>query len=71
MPWSKLEHAIRLYREGQVTTARAAEIALVPLYDMHGIIRERGIPLHYGLDESREDMRLILERAGLDPQVIG
>jgi predicted HTH domain antitoxin len=67
----KLEHAIRLYREGQITKARAAEIAGVPLYDMHDIIRQRGIPLHYSLDESREDMRLILERAGLDPQAIG
>ena len=67
----KLEHTIRLYREGQITKARAAEIAGVPLYDMHDIIRQRGIPLHYSLDESREDMRLILERAGLDPQAIG
>jgi predicted HTH domain antitoxin len=38
---------------------------------MHDIIRQRGIPLHYSLDESREDMRLILERAGLDPQAVG
>jgi len=65
----KLERAIRLYREGQITKARAAEMVGVSLYDMHDLIRQRGIPLHYSLDEAREDMRLILERAGLDPQV--
>ena len=64
----KLERAIRLYREGQITKARAAEMAGVLLYDMHDLIRQRGIPLHYSLDEAREDMRLILKRAGLDPQ---
>ena len=66
----RLEHAIRLYRKGQVTKARAAEMAGVPLYDMHDLIRQRGIPLHYSLDEAREDMRLILERAGLETQAV-
>ena len=66
----KLERAIRLYREGQVTKARAAEVAGVPLYDMHDLIRQRGIPLHYSPDEAREDMRLILERVGLDPHAV-
>jgi len=66
----RLERAIRLYREGQVTKARAAEMAGVSLYDMHDLIRQRGIPLHYSLDEAREDMRLILERAGLDSQAV-
>jgi len=42
----------------------------VPLYDMHDLIRQRGIPLHYSPDEAREDMRLILERVGLDPHAV-
>lgn len=66
----KLKHALTLYRDGQVTKARAAEIAEVSLYDMHDIIRQQGIPLHYDADEAREDMTLILERAGIDPKEI-
>jgi predicted HTH domain antitoxin len=66
----KLERAIRLYREGQITKARAAEIAGISLYDMHDVIRQRGIPLHYSLDEAREDMQLIMERAGLESEAV-
>lgn len=40
----KLERAIKLYQEGRVTMARAAEIAGVSLYEMMDIIHQRGIP---------------------------
>jgi predicted HTH domain antitoxin len=66
----RLERAIRLYHEGQITKARAAEMVGVPLYDMHDLIRQRHIPFHHSLDETREHMQLILQRAGLDPQVV-
>ena len=59
----KLEHAIKLYREGHVTKERAAEIAEVSLYEMLDAIRQRGVPSHYTLEDAIEDIKGILERA--------
>lgn len=59
----KVEYAVRLYREGRVSKARAAELAGVSLYEMIDLLRERAMPLQYNLMEAREDIRSLLQAA--------
>ena len=46
----RVHHALRTYREGEVSAARAAEAARISLYEMLDRIHEAGIP--YELDAS-------------------
>ncbi len=49
--------AIELFREGKVSLGKAAEIAGVSKWEMLGLLAERKIPLHYTVDELREDLQ--------------
>jgi len=60
----KLEYALKLYREGRVSKARAAEMAGVSIYEIVDLVRERSIPLQYSLEEAMEDIKTMLERVG-------
>lgn len=58
----RLEHALRLYQQGQITKERAAEIAGVSIYDILDELRQRGTVARYSLDELREDLTLLQQR---------
>ncbi len=56
----KRELALRLYREGKVSKARAAEIAGISLWEMMDLLEQAGLPALYTLQEAVEDMRRLV-----------
>lgn len=60
----RLEHALHLYEQGQITKERAAEMAGVSIYDILDELRRRGTVAQYSLEELREDLALLQQRYG-------
>lgn len=56
--------ALELYREDKVSLGRAAELCQMPVEQFMEFAAQRNVPLHYGVDELKEDRRT-LERLGL------
>lgn len=56
----KSDLALRLYREGKVSLARAAEIAGVSLWEMMDRIEQAGVPSSYTLEEALADVRRLV-----------
>ncbi len=52
----RLDNAIRAYQQGEITKARAAELAGVPIYDILDEVRRRNITPSYTIEELREDL---------------
>jgi predicted HTH domain antitoxin len=52
----RIEYAIASYQRGEITKARAAELANVSIYDILDEVRQRGITPGYTLDELRQDL---------------
>ena len=59
----RLENALRLYQEGRITKARAAEIAGVSIYEVMDALRQRGLQAQYTLEEAMTDIKDILSRS--------
>lgn len=57
----KLEHALGLYKEGNITLMKAAEIADMPLWKILEIVREKKIPVHYTLEDAEKDIKTALK----------
>jgi predicted HTH domain antitoxin len=53
----QLEQAVELYRQGQVTLSRAAEMAGLSLRDMIVRLHSSGLELHYQADDLVRDLR--------------
>jgi predicted HTH domain antitoxin len=58
----RLERALHLYEQGQITKERAAEMAGVSIYDILDALRQRGTLAQYSLEELREDLALLQQR---------
>jgi len=58
----RLEHALHLYEDGQLTKEQAAELAGVSIYDILEALRRRGTMVQYSLEELREDLALLRQR---------
>ena len=58
----RLEYALRLYQEGRITKARAAEIAGVSIYEVMDALRQRGLQAQYTLEEAMTDIKDIISR---------
>ena len=56
--------ALELYREDRVSLGRAAELCQTPVEQFLEFAGMHDVPLHYSLDELKEDRRT-LERLGL------
>lgn len=50
------ELAVALFREERLTLARAAQLARMDDFSFQTVLAEREIPMHYGIDEFREDL---------------
>ena len=55
----KLEHYARLYGEGKISLARAADEAGVSLWEMMDYARSRKIPAQYDLEDFQDDLKRI------------
>jgi len=51
--------AVELYKEGRISLGKAAEIAGVSKWEMFDILASRKIPLKYGIDDLREDLKTL------------
>jgi predicted HTH domain antitoxin len=52
-----LEHAVELYRQGQVTGWKAAQLAGISLWNFYKILAEKGILIQYSEHDLDEDLK--------------
>jgi predicted HTH domain antitoxin len=57
----KQELALSLYAARKVTLIQATDIAGVGIFDFQGLLRDRKIPQHYGVQDLEDDMRTLRE----------
>jgi len=53
-----LEHAVELYRRGQITSWKAAQLAGVSLRKFYKILAEKGILIQYSERDLDEDLKI-------------
>ena len=52
-----VEHAVELYRTGQVTAWKAAQLAGVSLWAFYKILDEKGIIIQYSENDLEQDLK--------------
>ncbi len=57
----KQELALSLYTSRKVTLIQAADIAAVGFFEFQGLLKDRKIPQHYGVQDLEDDMRTLRE----------
>lgn len=60
----KLQYAGKLYQENKVTLAKAAEEAGVSIREMMEYLKQKKIPMQYGVEDFERDLKGIYERLG-------
>jgi predicted HTH domain antitoxin len=53
----RLELAVALFREERLTLAQASRLAEMDQFSFQSVLADRQIPIHYGIEEFREDLR--------------
>lgn len=56
-PELKRELALTLFQQDRLTLAQASRLAEITQLAFQRLLADRQIPIHYGIDEFREDMR--------------
>jgi len=56
------ELALKLYRQGEVSKAKAAEMAGISLWEMMDLIEREQIPSDWTLKEATEEVERLLQR---------
>jgi len=59
----KQELALRLYNQGKVTRAKAAQIAGVSLWEITELLERLGTRWHYSLEEAKAEIREVIKQA--------
>jgi predicted HTH domain antitoxin len=54
-----LDDAVELYRRGQITGWRAAQLAEISLWNFYKILDEKGIPIQYSEHDLEEDLKAL------------
>jgi len=55
----KREIAVALFAQDRLTLGQASKLAGVGQLDFQAILSDRNIPLHYGVEEYREDVETL------------
>ncbi|HEU4882630.1 MAG TPA: UPF0175 family protein [Longimicrobium sp.] len=50
------ELAIVLYQREKLSLGRAAQLAGMKKFEFNELLADRGIPMHYGMEELRQDL---------------
>jgi predicted HTH domain antitoxin len=58
-PELKQELALTLFQQERLTLAQASRFAEMSLLAFQALLAEREIPVHYGVEEFREDLRSV------------
>lgn len=56
-----IEYAVELYRKGQATGWRAAQLAEISLWNFYKILDERGVLIQYSEHDLEEDLKGLTE----------
>jgi predicted HTH domain antitoxin len=64
-PEVKQELALALFQKERLTLAQASRLAEMGQLAFQGVLAERQIPIHYGVEEFREDLRNLRQTEGL------
>ncbi len=57
------ELALRLYNQGKVTRAKAAEIAGISVWEITELLERFGMRWHYSLEEAKEEIKEVIREA--------
>jgi len=57
----RLELAVLLFEQERLTLGQASRLAEMPQPDFMRVLAERGLPLHYGVEEFEQDLRTLAE----------
>lgn len=57
-----IEYAVELYRKGQATGWRAAQLAGISLWNFYKILDERGVLIQYSEHDLEEDLKGLTEK---------
>jgi predicted HTH domain antitoxin len=60
-PELKQEVALTLFQQERLTLAQASRLAEMSQLGFQALLAERQIPVHYGIEEFREDLRTLRE----------
>ncbi|MEM2999903.1 MAG: UPF0175 family protein [Candidatus Bathyarchaeia archaeon] len=58
----KLKKALELYRDGQITLSRAAEIAEISIWEIIDLLSQKKVNLQYGIDDIEEDLKALEQK---------
>ncbi len=64
-PEIKRELALALFQQERLTLGQARRLAGMTHLDFQALLGERQIPIHYGVDEFREDLRTLRQMGRL------
>ena len=64
-PELRQELALTLFQQERLTLAQASRLAEMSQLAFSGLLAERQIPIHYGVEELREDLRTIRQTGRL------
>ena len=64
-PELKQELALALFQRDRLTLAQASHLAEMTQLAFQALLAERQIPIHYGVDEFRGDLRTLRQSEGL------
>ena len=64
-PEVKRELALALFQKERLTLAQASRLAEMGQLAFQAVLAERQIPIHYGVEEFREDLRTLRQTEGL------
>jgi len=60
----RLRMAIQMYKDGKITTERAAQMAEVSIHEMIESLRREGVPSQFTTQDIRQDAVSLLRRMG-------
>ena len=55
----RVEIAVMLFERDKLTLEQASRLADMPMYDFQRVLASRDIPLHYGVEDFREDVETL------------
>jgi predicted HTH domain antitoxin len=64
----KQELALALFQQERLTLAQASRVAEMTQLAFQALLAERQIPIHYGVNEFREDLRALRQEDDLPPE---
>ena len=59
----KRELAVYLFQRNMLSFGQARQLSELPVWDFLDLLRERKVPLHYGMVDFEEDLKTIQELA--------